>query len=136
MAVWYFYYLEDNNTISFQKAMCIASSLWIFTHLFLDEYSSLTLQWTSRIKPKRSLGTALDFNKPNKRVTVIAYLLLTGLLVVIIPQWNAVLMKICLVLHCFHFLSYSQLLNGALFNTVQSFNFRFCECRQTIQYLR
>ena len=79
---------RKRQDIPFQKAMAIASSLGYFAHLLLDEYSSLNFNG-HRFKPKRSLGTALDFIKPNKLVTVIAYLLLIGLLIVIVPHWNA-----------------------------------------------
>jgi len=79
---------RQRHDIPFQKAMAISSSLGYFAHLLLDEYSSLNFNGHS-FKPKRSLGTALDFIKPNKRVTIVAYLLLVGLLTVIAPQWNA-----------------------------------------------
>jgi membrane-bound metal-dependent hydrolase YbcI (DUF457 family) len=78
---------RQRHDIPFQKSMAIASSLGYFAHLLLDEYSSLNFDG-HRFKPKRSLGTALDFFKPNKRVTLLAYLILTGLLVVIVPLWN------------------------------------------------
>lgn len=79
---------RQRHDIPFQKAMAIASSLGYFAHLLLDEYSSLNFNG-HRFKPKRSLGTALDFIKPNKAVTVFAYCLLLGLIVVIYPQWSA-----------------------------------------------
>ena len=77
---------RHQHDIPFQKSMAIASSLGYFTHLVMDEYTSLNLDG---FKPKRSLGTALDFIKPNKLVTIIAYLALISLLIVIVPQWNA-----------------------------------------------
>ena len=79
---------RQRHDIPFQKSMAIASSLGYFAHLLLDEYSSLNFNG-HRFKPKRSLGTALDFFKPNKRVTLIAYIVLAGLLTLIVPQWNA-----------------------------------------------
>ena len=79
---------RQRHDIPFQKAMAIASSLGYFAHLLLDEFSSLNFNG-HRFKPKRSLGTALDFIKPNKSVTVLAYLLLAGLMTIIVPQWNA-----------------------------------------------
>ena len=79
---------RQQHDIPFQKSMAIASSLGYFAHLLLDEYSSLNFNG-HRFKPKRSLGTALDFFKPNKRVTLIAYIVLAGLLTIIVPQWNA-----------------------------------------------
>jgi membrane-bound metal-dependent hydrolase YbcI (DUF457 family) len=78
---------RQRHDLPFQQAMAIASSLGYFAHLLLDEYSSLNFNG-HRFKPKRSLGTALDFFKPNKRVTLFAYVLLTGLVVVIVPQWT------------------------------------------------
>lgn len=78
---------RQHHDIPFQKSMAIASSLGYFAHLLLDEYSSLNFNG-HRFKPKRSLGTALDFIKPNKRVTIFAYLLLTGLVWFILPQWQ------------------------------------------------
>ncbi len=80
---------RQRHDIPFQKAMAIASSLGYFAHLLLDEYSSLNFNG-HRFKPKRSLGTALDFIKPNKVVTIFAYGLLLGLIFVIYPQWSAV----------------------------------------------
>ena len=56
---------RQRHDIPFQKAMAIASSLGYFAHLLLDEYSSLNFDG-HRFKPKRSLGTALDFIKPKQ----------------------------------------------------------------------
>ena len=61
--------------LPYQQAMGISASVGYLTHLLLDEYSSLNFNG-HRFKPKRSLGTALDFIKPNKTVTLIAYIIL------------------------------------------------------------
>ena len=68
---------KESDDLSFQKATGIVASLGYFTHLALDEYSSLNFRGG---RHKRSLGTALDFVKPNKVVTIIAYVVMAYLL--------------------------------------------------------
>lgn len=66
---------KRSEELSFQKAAGIVASLGYLTHLLLDEYSSLGFTG-QRFKVKRSLGTAIDFFKPNRVVTILAYLLM------------------------------------------------------------
>lgn len=61
--------------LPYQQAMGISASVGYLTHLLLDEYSSLNFNG-HRFKPKRSLGTALDLFKPNRTVTLMAYIIL------------------------------------------------------------
>ena len=77
---------KRTEDLPFQKSAAIIASLGYLTHLLLDEYSSLNFNG-QRFKVKRSLGTALDFIKPNRRVTVIAYLLMLALFIPIYSQW-------------------------------------------------
>lgn len=73
-----------SHDLEFQKAMGIAASLGYLTHLLLDEFSSLNFQGK---KIKKSLGTALEFTKPNKKVTLSAYILCTILMTAVWWQW-------------------------------------------------
>ena len=74
---------KESDDLPFQKATGIVASLGYFTHLALDEFSSLNFGGG---RHKRSLGTALDFVKPNKLVTVIAYAVMAYLLYVVRQQ--------------------------------------------------
>lgn len=77
-----FFLLVGKRTedLSFQKAAGIVASLGYLTHLLLDEYSSLNFNG-QRFRVKKSLGTAIDFFKPNRFVTLLAYLLMFALFV-------------------------------------------------------
>lgn len=77
---------KRTEDLPFQKSAAIIASLGYLTHLLLDEYSSLDFNG-QRFKVKRSLGTAIDFFKPNRQVTVIAYLLMFALFYPIYLQW-------------------------------------------------
>ena len=74
------------QSLSLQKAAGITAGLGYFLHLLLDEYYSVGFNGI-HFKVKRSLGTAIDFIKPNKMVTVLAYSLLVFLLIPIYRQW-------------------------------------------------
>ena len=76
---------KKQHDLPFQQAAGIVAGLGYFTHLALDEYSSLNFNG-QRFKPKRSLGTALDFLKPNRSVTALAYLLMSYLLFMVFQQ--------------------------------------------------
>lgn len=77
---------KKTHDLSFQKAVGITATLGYFIHLLLDEYSSLGFNG-QRFRVKRSLGTAIDFIKPNKIVTALAYIILFGLAVPVLQQW-------------------------------------------------
>lgn len=66
---------RQSHDLPYQKAIGISASLGYFTHLLLDEFVSINFTGTS-FKPKKSLGTAIDLFKPNKRVTIFAYVIL------------------------------------------------------------
>lgn len=76
---------RKTHDLPYQQAMGISASIGYLTHLLLDEYSSLNFNG-HRFKPKRSLGTALDFFKPNKTVTLMAYVLLATLTFLVLKQ--------------------------------------------------
>ncbi|PIE33788.1 hypothetical protein CSA56_09750 [candidate division KSB3 bacterium] len=62
-------------------AISLGVGLGFLSHLILDElYSTIDFEG-HRIKPKKSLGTALAFTGPSKKVTLAAYLLLAALIV-------------------------------------------------------
>lgn len=76
---------RQSHDIPYQKAIGISASLGYFTHLLLDEFVSINFTGTS-FKPKKSLGTAIDLFKPNKRVTTIAYVILGVLSILVYRQ--------------------------------------------------
>ncbi len=62
-------------------AISLAVGSGFLSHLILDEIYSIVDFEGRRIKPKKSLGTALTLTGSSKRVTLVAYILLVALVI-------------------------------------------------------